>query len=114
MPAMIMLREEKFGEPEASRPDKKGIKSESTYSSRIKLPKDMPPQLVPFMREPARLSRRWRLIWSRFALFMEMGLGPALTKESWRLRPMAASMEGPVVISVSVSRVGKRGNSASS
>lgn len=51
-----------------------------TYSSRMKLPTDKPPQLMPFIRLPARLSRRPRA-WSRLA-FIEMGLGPALTKES--------------------------------
>lgn len=69
-----------------------------TYSSRTKLPTDIPPQLFP-IRLPARLSLRWRLAWSRLGLFMEMGFAPALTKESLRARPAAESRKGPVVIS---------------
>lgn len=89
----------KGGAKGATRGKKAGFSG--TYSSRMKLPRDMPPQLAPAMRLPARLSRLWRLALSRLALFMEMGFGPALTKESWRLRPMAESIEGPVVMSVS-------------
>lgn len=62
-----------------------------THSSRTTLPKDMPPQLMPPMRLPARDSRRFRLTLSRFWLLVEMGRGPALTKESWRERPMEVS-----------------------
>lgn len=70
----------------------------ATYSSRTKLPNDMPPQLMPPIRLPARDSLRLRLTLSRFWLLLltEMGLGPVLTKESCRERPM-----GPVVISMS-------------
>lgn len=73
-----------------------------SISSRMKLLTDRPPQLMPPpIRLPARLSRRF-LLGSRFGLLiMEMGLGPALTKESWRLRPMADSKEWPVVMSMS-------------
>lgn len=53
------------------------------------------------MRLPARLSLRLRLTLSRFWLLTEMGFGPALTKESCRLRLMAASSAGPVVMSTS-------------
>lgn len=35
---------------------------------------------------------------------MEMGLGPALTNESCRGRPMAASRPGPVVMSAASSQ----------
>lgn len=77
-----------------------GVKGKGTYSSRTKLPKDMPPQLMPPMRLPARDSLRLRLTLSRFWLFIEIGLGPALTNESCRLRPKEeASSEGPVVMS---------------
>ena len=72
-----------------------------TYSSRIKLPTEIPPQLMPPIMLPARLSLRARLAWSRFGLIMEMGLGPALTNESLRLRLMAESRFGPVVMSTS-------------
>lgn len=58
----------------------------TTYSSRIQLPTDMPPQLMPATRLPARLSRRGRP--SRLGLFTEMGLAAA--KESWRPRPKSA------------------------
>ena len=58
----------------------------TTYSSRIQLPTEMPPQLIPATRLPARLSRRGRP--SRLGLFMEMGLAAA--KESWRPRPKSA------------------------
>lgn len=69
-----------------------------TYSSRTKLPKDMPPQLMPPMTLPARDSLRARLTLSRLELFTEMGFGPALTNESPRGRPMEGSNAGPVVI----------------
>lgn len=72
----------------------KDKQKKSTYSSRTKLPKDMPPQLMPPIRLPASDSLRLRLTLSRFWLLTEMGLGPALTKESWRERPKAA----PVVM----------------
>lgn len=72
-----------------------------TYSSRMKLPTEMPPQLMPPIMLPARDSRRARLAWSRLGLIMEMGFAPALTKESLRLRPMAESRFGPVVMSTS-------------
>ena len=55
----------------------------TTYSSRIQLPTDMPPQLMPPTRLPARLSRLGRP--SRLGLFTEMGLAAA--NESWRPRP---------------------------
>jgi hypothetical protein len=32
---------------------------------------------------------------------MEMGFAPALTNESWRLRPVAEPKSGPVVMSTS-------------
>lgn len=66
-----------------------------THSSRTKLPKDMPPQLMPFMRLPARDSLRFRFTFSRFWLFMEIGLGPVLTNESWRGRLIEASSAAP-------------------
>lgn len=79
-----------------------------TYSSRTKLPKDMPPQLMPPMRLPARDSLRFRFTLSRLGLLTEMGFGPALTNESPRGRPMEGSSVGPVVIlkssSMSMSR----------
>jgi hypothetical protein len=78
-----------------------GGQTEGTHSSRTKLPKDIPPQLMPPMRLPARLSLRVRLTLSRFWLFVEMGRGPALTNESWRERPKEASRVGPVAISKS-------------
>jgi hypothetical protein len=72
-----------------------------TYSSLTKLPKDMPPQLMPPpIRLPARDSLLLRFALSpRLELFIDMGLGPALTKES--RRPMDGSREGPVVMSTS-------------
>jgi hypothetical protein len=72
-----------------------------TYSSRMKLPTEMPPQLIPFIWLPAMLSRRARLP-SRLGFAVEIGRGPALTNESWRLRPsalMAASK--PLAMSTS-------------
>lgn len=70
-----------------------------THSSRTKLPKDIPPHDMPPMRLPARLSLRFRLtLLSRFGLLTDMGLGPALTKESCLERPMPASRAGPTVI----------------
>lgn len=44
-----------------------------TYSSRMKLPTDTPPQLMPETILPAKLSLRGL---SRFALLMEMGFAP--------------------------------------
>lgn len=73
-------------------------KGKMTHSSRTKLPKDMPPQLMPFMRLLARLSLRFLLTFSLFGLFMEMGLAPALTKESWRERPKAPSNASAVMV----------------
>lgn len=54
---------------------------------------------MPPMRLPASDSLRLRLTFSRFWLFMEMGLGPALTNESCRLRPMPLTSRAPVVMS---------------
>jgi hypothetical protein len=78
-------------------------------SSRTKLPKDMPPHDdMPPMRLPARLSLRFRPTWlSRFELLTVMGFGPALTKESCRLRLMAESRAGPTVMSTSSVSVSK-------
>src|SRR5690625_430138 len=65
----------------------------------------MPPQLMPPpIRLPASDSLRFRLTLSRFWLFMEMGLGPALTKESCRLRPMPLASRAPVVMLTSGSQ----------
>ncbi len=67
----------------------------------MKLLTERPPQLMPAIMLPARLSRRGRAT-SRLGLAMEMGL--ALTKEdSWRPWATAASSEGPVVMSTSAS-----------
>lgn len=84
-----------------------------TYSSRMKLPTEIPPQLMPpirlpAMRLPASDSRLGRLPWSRlgFCMFMEMGFAP--TKESCRLRPMAES-KGPVVMVAGSADDGLRG-----
>lgn len=71
---------------------------DKTYSSRMKLPTEIPPQLIPPIILPARLSRRARFACSRFGFAMEMGFAPALTNESWRLRPVAEPKSGPVVI----------------
>ena len=57
---------------------------------------------MPFIILPAKLSRRPRLS-AGLGFVMEMGLGPALTKESWRLRLKAESKVGPVVMSRSPS-----------
>ena len=77
-----------------------------TYSSLMKLLTERPPQLMPPpIKLPARLSRRTRLASPRLGLIMEMGLGPALTKESWRPRFMAASKGWPdVMLPASMSR----------
>lgn len=74
---------------------------DATYSSRTKLPIDMPPQLrpairlpfirLPFIRLPPSDSRRLRLERSRFELLTHMGLGPVLTNEPCRPRVMAVS-----------------------
>lgn len=68
----------------------------ATYSSLTKLPKDMPPQLTPPMRLSASDSLRFLLTLSQFWLFMVMGLGPALTKESCRPWSMAEASRAPV------------------
>ncbi len=82
-----------------------GRREGATYSSRMKLLTERPPQLMPAIMLPARLSRRGRPV-SRLGLAMEMGL--ALTKESWRPWPMAESSDGPVVMSTSEGRSRKR------
>jgi hypothetical protein len=71
-----------------------------THSSRTKLPKDMAPQLMPPIRLPARDSRRFRFTFSWFWLFVEIGLGPVLTKESWRGRLIDESRAAPVAMAV--------------
>lgn len=65
-----------------------------TYSSRIQLPTETPPQLIPATRLPARLSRRGRA--SRLGLFMEMGFAAA--KESCLALPTLSSYPAPTIM----------------
>lgn len=53
---------------------------------------------MPPIRLPARDSLRFRFALSRFWLFMEIGLGPVLTNESWRGRLIEESRAAPVAM----------------
>jgi hypothetical protein len=69
---------------------------ESTYSSRIQLPTETPPQLIPPTKLPAKLSRRGRPSAFRFGLFMDIGFAPA--NESCRDRPLVGSTVKPLIV----------------
>lgn len=92
------------------RPEEHEIRSKVTYSSRMKLPTEMPPQLMPAIKLPAALSRRLRFTWSRLGLAMEMGLAPALTNESCRVRLEPEPNSGPVVILTPLGMEGRNAN----
>lgn len=64
-------------------------------SSRIQLPTDTPPQLMPPTRLPAKLSRRGRSL-ILFGLCIDMGLAAA--NDSCLDRPMLSSNPVPVVM----------------
>lgn len=75
--------------------------SSRTYSSRIQLPTETPPQLMPPTRLPASDSRRlFRALPSLLGFFIDMGLAPA--KESCRLLPMALSYPAPLIMAAEV------------
>lgn len=69
----------------------------STHSSRIQLPTETPPQLMPPTRLPARLSLLG-LSAFLFGLFMEIGLAPP--KESCRVRPLGSWPEPLIMAEV--------------
>jgi hypothetical protein len=70
------------------------MKKENTHSSRIQLPTDTPPQLIPPTRLPAILSRLGLPSVFRFGFFIEIGFAPP--KESCLPLPILESY--PLII----------------
>ena len=75
MPAMMILvqRMSAFEDAACIRKDQRT----ATYSSRIQLPTDTPPQLMPPTKLFAILSLRGLASRFRFGLFIEIGFAPA-------------------------------------
>lgn len=73
-------------------------KEASTYSSRIQLPTDVPPQLIPVTMLPASDSRRGL---SRLDVFMDMGCAPLRATESRRPNTvLIAPLDDPPLMSI--------------
>ena len=70
----------------------------STYSSRIQLPTDVPPQLIPVTMLPASDSLRGL---SRLDVFIDIGCAPLRATESRRPNTvLIAPLEDPPLISI--------------
>lgn len=79
---------EKGEKGEKDEKDKEEEEKEEAYSSRMKLPTERPPQLMPPIRLPARLLLS-RLCWSRMEMGREWNEVPS-AREPWR--PLANSL----------------------